>query len=83
MMNHPFPDDLVSAQEAWTRTYAALARPRTPGTAGTTVLRRRLIRLSAAVYFHPYWSRPRPAAGRADLLRQVRERQRARGEVAA
>ncbi|MEV7568704.1 hypothetical protein [Streptomyces tanashiensis] len=83
MRHQPFPDDLVLAQEAWTRTYAELARPRTPGAAGVTVLRRRLIRLSVQVYFHPYWARPRPTAGRADLLRQVRDRQRDRGAAAA
>ncbi|MEU4077951.1 hypothetical protein DEJ45_04575 [Streptomyces venezuelae] len=83
MRHHPFPDDLVLAREAWTRTYAELARPRTSRAAGVTALRRRLIRLSAGVYFPPYWARPRPAADRADLLRQVRDAQRARGEVAA
>ncbi|MEU9297931.1 hypothetical protein [Streptomyces sp. NPDC048266] len=72
MRHARFPDDLVSAQAAWTRTYEELARPRPRGSAGTTTLRRRLIRLSARVYFHPYWTRSQPGAGRADLLRAVR-----------
>ncbi|MFF1511938.1 hypothetical protein [Streptomyces sp. NPDC058326] len=78
MTHHPFPDDLVCAQEAWTRTYEELARPHTPGGAGATTLRRRLIRLSASVWFHPYWARPRPGAGRAELLDQARARDRER-----
>ncbi|MEU6882465.1 hypothetical protein [Streptomyces sp. NPDC046712] len=75
MRRHPFPEDLVTAQRSWAAVYAELARP---GTARTTVLRRRLLHLSAAVYFHPYWDHPRPAAGRADLADLVRtERDRA------
>ncbi|MFE5618304.1 hypothetical protein [Streptomyces sp. NPDC056524] len=69
MRFHPFPDDLVSAQRSWAATYEALARP---GTTATTRLRRRLLHLSTAVYFHPYWDRPRTAAGRAELAALVR-----------
>ncbi|MET9438995.1 hypothetical protein [Streptomyces sp. NPDC006551] len=70
MRHHPFPEDLVTAQRSWAAVYAELARP---GTARTTVLRRQLLRLSAAVYFHPYWARPRTAAGRADLASLVHD----------
>ncbi|MFF8402585.1 hypothetical protein ACF1AB_36325 [Streptomyces sp. NPDC014846] len=45
----PIPDDLAHAQEEWHATYRQLAvHPR-------TALRRRLIRLSSQVLFHPYW----------------------------
>lgn len=58
--------------------YAELARP---GMARTTVLRR-LLRLSAAVYFHPYWVTPAPTAGRAELPGLVRaEREHGRREA--
>ncbi|MFJ3582801.1 hypothetical protein ACIPPS_11295 [Streptomyces sp. NPDC090127] len=73
MRHHTFPDDLVAAQTAWAHAYAELARP---GTVRTTVLRRRLIRLSARIVFHPYWDRPAPAAGRPELLHLVRTEQR-------
>ncbi|MEU7036765.1 hypothetical protein ABZ958_24210 [Streptomyces sp. NPDC046237] len=69
MRHHAFPDDLVSAQRSWAATYEALSRP---GATATTRLRRRLLRLSTSVYFHPYWTRPRPAAGRAELAGLVR-----------
>jgi hypothetical protein len=48
-----FPPDLVSAQRAWYATYRELARAE--GTQ-TTVLRRRLVRLSVLVAAHPYWT---------------------------
>ncbi|MFE5628286.1 hypothetical protein [Streptomyces sp. NPDC056543] len=69
MRHYAFPDDLVSAQRSWAATYEALARP---GATATTRLRRRLLHLSTAVYFHPYWARPRPTAGRAELTALVR-----------
>ncbi|MEU6946628.1 hypothetical protein ABZ957_15570 [Streptomyces sp. NPDC046316] len=69
MRHDPFPDDLVAAQRSWVQAYEALAQPGAPR---TTVLRRRLVQLSADVYFHPYWAHPRPAAGRTDLLDLVR-----------
>ncbi|MFE5940561.1 hypothetical protein ACFQ69_35010 [Streptomyces sp. NPDC056470] len=76
MRFHPFPDDLVATQRSWAVTYEALARP---GTTATTRLRRRLLHLSTAVYVHPYWARPRPTAGRAELAALVRaERERSR-----
>ncbi|MFD8643942.1 hypothetical protein ACFV14_27010 [Streptomyces zaomyceticus] len=66
----PFPDDLVTAQRSWTAAYEELARPHA---ASPTVLRRRLLRLSTQMYFHPYWAHPRPAAGWAELRDLVRE----------
>ncbi|MCD9880570.1 hypothetical protein [Streptomyces guryensis] len=55
----PFPDDLARAQQDWRATYRRLAEQ-----PGRTELRRRLHRLSAQLYFHPYWQqrRPSPAA---------------------
>ncbi|MFF8842062.1 hypothetical protein ACF08N_04895 [Streptomyces sp. NPDC015127] len=57
-----FPDDLVQAQREWIRTYVALAKA---GPRDYTSLRRRLLRLSVRVWWHPYWSTPQaggPAA---------------------
>ncbi|MFE3121371.1 hypothetical protein [Streptomyces niveus] len=61
MSARSFPDDLVRTQHAWNSTYQALdaCRP-----ADNTRLRRRLLRLSVYLYWHPYLvSRPaaRPA----------------------
>ncbi|MEU9177130.1 hypothetical protein AB0C90_09805 [Streptomyces sp. NPDC048550] len=68
-----FPDDLVSLQAEWLRTYRELARQ--PATAGTTTLRRRLIALSRAIAAHPYWSCPaRTAGGPVELRRAARAR---------
>ncbi|WP_020119375.1 hypothetical protein [Streptomyces canus] len=53
-----FPADLARTQQEWSAIYRQLAeRP------GRTELRRRLHRLSAQLFFHPYWQqrRPRPA----------------------
>lgn len=69
MSSTTFPDDLVRAQQDLMRTYAALAAPES---AHCTALRRRLLRLSGAVFWHPYWS-TRP--GRAGLP-ELRERAR-------
>ncbi|MGW4976120.1 hypothetical protein [Streptomyces mirabilis] len=57
----PFPDDLAQAQQQWSATYRQLAE-----WPGRTELRRRLYRLSAQLFFHPYWQqrRPSPAAWR-------------------
>jgi hypothetical protein len=66
-----FPDDLVQAQRDWDATYEALAAPRQHG---TTALRRRLLRLSARIWWHPFWT-TRPSgvpAARAELRRQAR-----------
>ncbi|MEV4998546.1 hypothetical protein [Streptomyces niveus] len=61
MTARPFPDGLVRTQRAWNATYQALAACRP---ADNTRLRRRLLRLSVHLYWHPYLvSRPaaRPA----------------------
>ncbi|MET9373968.1 hypothetical protein ABZX98_07435 [Streptomyces sp. NPDC002992] len=71
MEHQPFPLDLVRTQTAWTATYAALAAP---GPGGTTVLRRRLLRLSTRLYWHPHWSAlDAGPAGRVELRALVRE----------
>ncbi|MFE6133210.1 hypothetical protein ACFQ6Q_33880 [Streptomyces sp. NPDC056437] len=69
-----FPDDLVQAQQDWDRTYAALAAPR-PRSA--TVLRRRLLRLSARLVCHPFWSTSagRSPAARVELHQVARDRE--------
>ncbi|HEY5834023.1 hypothetical protein [Streptomyces sp.] len=54
-MPHAFPDDLVQAQRDWYATYRELAATGTAGT-HTTVLRRRLVRLSVRITAHPYWT---------------------------
>jgi hypothetical protein len=57
----PTPEDLAHAQEEWHATYRQLAGHQ------RTVLRRRLIRLSSQVMFHPYWQ-GRQTAARAALF---------------
>ncbi|GGU11277.1 hypothetical protein [Streptomyces lateritius] len=79
MRHHPFPDDLVTAQRSWAATYEELART---GTARTTALRRRLLRLSGRVYFHPYWDQPRPTAGRPELAELARAEDEQAGSAA-
>ncbi|MFE4611140.1 hypothetical protein ACFRK5_22785 [Streptomyces niveus] len=49
------------------RAYRALAEPTRHE--GTTVLRRRLIRLSAQIWWHPYWSTPASGPGDRVALR--------------
>ncbi|MEU0953885.1 hypothetical protein ABZ353_16305 [Streptomyces niveus] len=44
----------MASQRARDRAYRALAE--SAHGSGTTVLRRRLIRLSARIWWHPYWS---------------------------
>ncbi|WP_052397676.1 hypothetical protein [Streptomyces sp. NRRL F-5123] len=53
MHHHTFPADLVQAQREWYVTYRQLAA--SAGTQ-TTVLRRRLVRLSVLVAAHPFWA---------------------------
>ncbi|WP_327686187.1 hypothetical protein [Streptomyces sp. NBC_00467] len=69
-----FPDDPVQAQKDWDRTYAALAAPR-PRT--ITVLRGRLLRLSARLVCHPFWSTAagRSPAARVELQQVARDRE--------
>ncbi|MEU9207842.1 hypothetical protein AB0D27_07775 [Streptomyces sp. NPDC048415] len=69
----PFPDDLAHAQQEWSAVYRQLAeRP------GRTELRRRLYRLSAQLFFHPYWRRGRPSPA---AWRELRDLGRADGDV--
>ncbi|MBY8879016.1 hypothetical protein [Actinacidiphila acidipaludis] len=55
MPHHSFPDDLVQAQRDWYATYRELAAIGGSGT-HTTVLRRRLVRLSVRITAHPFWA---------------------------
>ncbi|WNI19396.1 hypothetical protein [Actinacidiphila sp. ITFR-21] len=55
MPHHAFPDDLVQAQRDWYTTYRELAVCGPTGTR-TTVLRRRLVRLSVRITAHPFWT---------------------------
>ncbi len=72
-----FPDDLVQTQAAWNTTYDALAAPRPRDTAA---LRRRLLRLSVRLWWHPYWeTAPSVPMARSEL----RQLARARGAVRA
>ncbi|MFD7030235.1 hypothetical protein ACFWAR_19550 [Streptomyces sp. NPDC059917] len=64
-----FPDSLVMIQAEWLLTYDA------PAGASTTVLRRRLIKLSLQLYAHPYWAAPgRSPAAWVELRRRARAR---------
>lgn len=54
-MPHVFPDDLVQAQRDWYVTYRQLAAAGAAPTQ-TTVLRRRLVRLSVRIAAHPFWT---------------------------
>ncbi|GGX70241.1 hypothetical protein [Streptomyces fructofermentans] len=68
-----FPHDLIELQAAWNRTYAALAEPRLSPAAGSAELRRRLVVLSARLWWHPFWSGPgRAPAARARLRSHAR-----------
>ncbi|MFF4012745.1 hypothetical protein [Streptomyces sp. NPDC001717] len=63
-----FPPDLLALERAWLDTYAGLAE--SPATAGTTVLRRRLIALSGRLCTHPHWESPAGwRAGSVELRR--------------
>ncbi|MFI5824880.1 hypothetical protein ACIA8I_38250 [Streptomyces rishiriensis] len=65
-----FPADLAQAQQEWSATYQQLAER-----SGRTELRLRLYRLSAQLFFHPYWRRPSPAVWQdlRDLGRSERD----------
>ncbi|MER7952388.1 hypothetical protein ABTY59_33850 [Streptomyces sp. NPDC096079] len=53
MDRNAYPPDLIRTQTAWTDAYAELA---SVGTGSTTVLRRRLLRLSVRLWWHPFWA---------------------------
>lgn len=77
-----FPDDLVQTQAAWNAAYDALAAPRPCDTTALRrrLLRRRLLRLSVRLWWHPYWeTAPSASAARTELRQVVR----ARGAVRA
>ncbi|MET7551023.1 hypothetical protein ABZS95_39610 [Streptomyces sp. NPDC005479] len=67
-----FPQDLVQAQRAWIRTYEALAQPRPHR---NTALRRRLLELSAQIWWHPFFTTGggRAPTARVELRRLARE----------
>jgi len=72
-----FPDDLVQTQHAWNATYETLAAPRPPR--DVTALRRRLLRLSVRLWWHPYWTTvPSVPAARTQLRQMARARDAAR-----
>jgi hypothetical protein len=74
---YAFPDDLLDAQRDWYAVYALLADRAATGTQ-TTVLRRRLQRLSVRVATHPHWA---AYAGGAPTARMaLREQARPRGQ---
>jgi hypothetical protein len=61
---------LVQTQAAWNATYDALAAPRPRDTAA---LRRRLLRLSVRLWWHPYWeTAPSVPAARSELRHLAR-----------
>lgn len=73
-----FPDDLVQTQAAWNSTYKALAAPRPRD---TTALRRRLLLLSARLWWHPYWeTAPSAPAARSELGHLARNHGAVRAE---
>ncbi len=73
-----FPDDLVDLQEAWLRTYAALADA--PSEDGATALRRRLIVLSCRLHAHPHWTAPTGWRDGGVELRRAARRRAGQGE---
>ncbi|MER5853453.1 hypothetical protein ABT126_42720 [Streptomyces sp. NPDC002012] len=63
---------MVQTQHAWNATFAALAAPRPRD---TTALRRRLLRLSVRLWWHPYWETvPSVPTGRSELRQLARTR---------
>ncbi|MBM9624197.1 hypothetical protein [Streptomyces zhihengii] len=67
-----YPHELIETQQDLDRAYARLVRPAGPG--GSTALRRRVIRLSAQLLAHPYWSSEASAgASLGELRAQARE----------
>ncbi|HEY3478039.1 MAG TPA: hypothetical protein VGL02_03985 [Streptomyces sp.] len=66
-MAYSFPQDLLEAQRDWYVVYGLLA-DRSCSAAQSTVLRRRLQRLSVRVSTHPHWA---TYAGRAPEARMA------------
>ncbi|WP_331754405.1 MULTISPECIES: hypothetical protein [unclassified Streptomyces] len=71
-----FPADLIQAQRDLNATYDALATPRQHC---NTALRRRLLLLSARIWWHPFWNTRPPGrpTDRTELRRQARGDRRA------
>jgi hypothetical protein len=63
-----FPDDLVQTLHAWNATYDALAAPHRRD---ITALRRRLLRLSVRLWWHPYWDTARSVPAARTELRHL------------
>ncbi|MER6074866.1 hypothetical protein ABT187_39855 [Streptomyces sp. NPDC001817] len=68
-----FPENLAQAQQAWSATYRQLAEQ-----PGRTELRRRLYRLSAQLFFRPYWQQQRPGP---EAWRELRDLGRSDGSM--
>ncbi len=69
-MAFTFPEDLLQAQRDWYAVYRQLAGAEYE--AETTVLRRRLQRLSVRISTHPYWaSLPGTAPAARMELKQI------------
>ncbi|MFD4860679.1 hypothetical protein [Streptomyces atratus] len=67
---------MVQTQRAWDATYDALAAPRPRD---TTALRRRLLRLSVRLWWHPYWETvPSVPVARSELRQLARSREAVR-----
>ncbi|MFF8381577.1 hypothetical protein ACF07V_36380 [Streptomyces sp. NPDC015661] len=75
-----FPYDLVRTQRAWADTYAQLANV---GNGSTTVLRRRLLRLSVRLWWHPYWATPAGGPAARVALREFVHTGRGEGVTGA
>ncbi|MGW3661328.1 hypothetical protein ACWD6R_39430 [Streptomyces sp. NPDC005151] len=58
----------MQTQSAWNTTYEALAAPHRRD---TTALRRRLLRLSVQLWWHPHWNTARSVPGARSELRQL------------
>ncbi|MGQ7754892.1 hypothetical protein ACUN29_41825 (plasmid) [Streptomyces sp. WC2508] len=70
----------IRAQRDWLAAYRQLAEP---CPRRTTVLRRRLLDLSARVQWHPFWSTPPGTPAARVELRRLAHRQEQRGMRAA
>ncbi|MFC8639833.1 MULTISPECIES: hypothetical protein [Streptomyces] len=75
MATPPIPDDLVQAERERHAAYRALA---IFNSAHNTALRRRLLKLSATVWWHPYWNTVpgRASAARMELRTLARKSSR-------
>ncbi|QIY93199.2 hypothetical protein HEP87_02055 [Streptomyces sp. S1D4-11] len=65
----------MQTQAAWNATYNALAVPQRRD---TEAFRRRLLRLSVRLWWHPYWNTARSVPARTGLRQLARTRGAAR-----